>query len=200
MAVITVSRQMGSLGCEVANAAAQRLGYKVVWREVINAAARRSGAHEVGLATIDELGLLGIKPSPQARRAYQSALAQVINELAQAGDVVIVGRAGQAILHGRPDVLHVRVIAPFELRAERVAEKHHVNMDAARAQVEASDLSRRRFLSRSYHVRWDDSALYDLVINTERIAPDDAAVLICQALRQFQRQVEPERPREPCGE
>jgi cytidylate kinase len=179
---ITISRQMGSLGTQVAQQAGKRLGYRVVWREVINQAATRAGAPEVALATIDDLGLLDLRPAPAARRAYLSAVRQVIEELADAGGVIIVGRAGQVILRGRPDVLHVKIVAPAALRAERVAAAQGIALSAAQAQIEASDRARRDFVRRYYHVRWDDPQLYDLVINTEYMSVPAAVDLICLAL------------------
>lgn len=185
---ITISRQMGSLGCEIARKTADLLGYRTVWQDLINQAAIRAGAPEVALATIDEFGLLGVSPSPRARKAYQQAVRQVMEELAASGNVVIVGRAGQAILAGRTDVLHVRVIAPPSLRAERIAQRKGIPLDGAQAQVEASDRYRQHYLRRFYHVRWDNPELYDLVINTGRVSPAAAADLIRQALVHRQNQ------------
>jgi cytidylate kinase len=179
MDVITISRQLGSLGCEVANAVATQLGYRLVWRELINEAALRAGAPDVALATIDELGLLGISPSPAGHRAYIDAVHMVMEELASAGKVVIVGRAGQMILRNRPNVLHVKVVAPIDIRVERIAQKQEITKDAARAQVEASDAHRRKYLKRFYRVDWSDSTLYDLTINTAKITSDTAADMIC---------------------
>ena len=182
MATVTISRQLGSLGSEVARAAADRLGYRLVWRDVINQAARRAGAPEVALAAIDELGLLGLCPTPKACHAYHQAVRQVMEELAKEGGVVILGRAGQVILRDHPGALHVRVIAPQRLRVERVARRHGVSLQAAAAQVEASDRYRHHYLRRFYHVRADDPELYDLIINTERMTPEGAANLIYDAL------------------
>lgn len=182
--VITISRQMGSLGCQVAEATARCLKYRVVWREVINEAASRAGVPEVALATIDELDILGLRPSAEARSAYHDAVRDIMEELADEGNVVIVGRAGQVILRGKSEVLHVRVCAPLELRVERIAERHSVSMEAARAQVEASDQARTRYLKRYYQARWDDPDLYDMVINTARISAEHAALIICKALGQ----------------
>ncbi len=185
MTTITISRQLGSLGTSIAHVVAERLGYRVVWRELINQAAQRAGAPEVALATIDDLGILGLRPSSQARQAYHQAVQQVMEELATEGRVVIVGRAGQVILRGRPDVLHVKVIAPLSLRAERVAHRQNIPVAAAQAQVEASDRTRRNYLRRYYHARWDDPELYDLIINTERLTTAAAAELICLAVTQY---------------
>lgn len=185
MATITISRQMGSLGSRVARETADQLGYRLLWRELINQAAKRSGTPEMALAAMDELGLLNIRTSNRAIQAYRVALEQVVLEQAQEGNVVIVGRAGQAILGSRPDVLHVRVIAPLLLRAERQAVQAGVSWDSAMAQVEASDLHRARFLRRFYQVKLDDPLLYHLVINTGNLSVSQAAGLIVFAARQI---------------
>lgn len=182
MAVITISRQMGSLGCQVADEVARCLNYKVIWREVINEAAIRAGVPEVALATIDELDLLGIRPSKDAVQAYHQAVHEIMRELCAEGQVVIVGRAGQAILRGVENVLHVRIYAPLELRVQRTAEKHQVSLETARVQVETSDQARTRYLKRYYKVRWDDPDLYDLMLNTANLDALAAALLICKAL------------------
>jgi cytidylate kinase len=184
MAIVTISRQMGSLGGEIASLVAEQLGFRLVWRELINQAARRSGAPEAALAAIDELGLLDMSPSAKAYRAYRAAVKQVIDELAAEGNCVILGRAGQILLKDVPGCLHVRLVAPDATRAGRVAQRLKIPIEAAQAQIKASDLSRSRYLKRFYRVRWDDPELYDLVINTAYLTPDTAAGLICKALHE----------------
>jgi len=183
MTTITISRQLGSLGTEIAQTVAQRQGYRLVWRDLINQAARQAGAPEVALAAIDDLGLLGLTPSAEAMDAYHQAVRQIMGQLADEGCVVIVGRAGQVVLAGRPDVLHVRIIAPADQRAQRLAQSQGVALAAAQAQVRASDRSRRAYLRRHYRVAWDDAQLYDLVINTAKLPLEAAADLVCRALK-----------------
>jgi cytidylate kinase len=182
MTTITISRQLGSYGDEVAQALAARLGYRVVCRDLINQAALRAGAPELALATIDDLGLLGIRPDKKARRAYKQALDEIMHEMANEGETIIVGRAGQVILAERQDVLHIKVMAPRKLRARRIAQQEQIPFKSALARVKASDRSRKQFLKRNYKARWDDPALYDLVVNTTRLNPDQAAGLIFRAL------------------
>lgn len=184
MAVITISRQLGSLGYEIGEQVAQRLGYRIVWRELINQAAARSGAPEMALAMIDELGLLGMKPSQEQSQAYCQAVQAVMLELADTGNVVIVGRAGQVILAGRRDTLHVRILAPLELRAQRLAQGQRIALSAARAQVAASDRHRRLYLKHCYQVEWNEPEFYDLVLNTARLSLEAAVDVICCALHQ----------------
>ncbi len=180
MGVITISRQLGSQGRDVATLVSQRLGYRFVWRDMINEAARRASTPEVALATIDELDLLGLVPPPSARKAYCQAVQQVMQELAQEGNVVILGRAGQIILHDHPHLVSARIIAPLQVRAERIAKQQGITPEAARFQVEASDKHRRDYLERFYQAQWEDPTLYDLVINTAHITPPEAAEMICQ--------------------
>lgn len=182
MAVITVSRQLGSLGSDIAGAVAQRLGYRVAWKGLINQAARQARTPEMALEMLDELGLLGLKPSFSAEKAYLDAIRELIEELARADNVLIVGRGGQAVLQGWPNTLHVRIIAPLEVRVQRVAGRHGIPAEAALAQIRASDRRRKRFVQHAYHVDWDDPALYDLVINTASLEVARSASLICQAV------------------
>jgi len=177
--IVTVSRQMGSLGKVVAEEAARRLNCRLVWREVINQAALRAGVPEVALATIDEVGLFGLRPRRADLMAYHRAVQQVMLEMAREGDVVIVGRAGQVILRDFPGAVHIRVIAPRELRIERVAADKHILPEQAAGLVDRSDRARSGYLRRFYHAEVDDPCLYDLILNTEHLEVPSAAQVIC---------------------
>lgn len=182
MAVITISRQMGSLGSEVARAVAGQLGYRLLWRELINQAAIRCGSPEMALVVIDELNLMKIHAGRQDFERYLTAVSTVVHEAAEEGNVVIVGRASQVLLHGFTGALHVRVVAPFQLRVERVARYRGISMDAARELVATSDRNRKEYLERWHQVDWADPELYDLVLNTGRMEVDSCARIICYAL------------------
>jgi cytidylate kinase len=186
MTTITVSRQMGSYGYEASQRAADILGYRLVYRELINIAARRAGAPEMALAAIDELGLLNLCPDPAVCQAYRDAVHQVMHEIAGFGNAIIIGRSGQVILKDTPGVIHVRIIAPFQVRADRIASRHQISVECARSRIEASDHYRQRYLQRFYQVRCNDPELYDLTINTARISPAETAALLVNCVREHQ--------------
>ena len=188
MATITLSRQLGSLGDEVAHRVAQRLGYQVRYHELINQAAQRAGKPEMALAFLDVLGLLDLRPSAQDLLVYQRAMQEIMVEWANTGKVILIGRAGCVLLGGRPDVLHVRVIAPLDVRIERIAQKQGISLSAARTQVEASDRTRQAYLRRQYQSDWDDAQLYDLVLNSGRCSVEQAAQIIEVVHRQILEQ------------
>jgi cytidylate kinase len=184
--ILTVSRQMGSLGSQVAQETAHRLGWRLIWRELINQAALRAGVPEVALATIDEIGLFGIHPSRADLLAYHRAVRQVMLEMTQQGDAVIVGRAGQVILQDELGAMHARIIAPRPLRVKRVAEDKHISHEQAAGLVERSDRARTDYLRRYYQVDVDDPCLYDLILNTEHLDVPSAARVVCSLVGSHQ--------------
>jgi len=192
MVMITISRQIGSLADEIAEALAKRLGYRLVQCELINRAARLAGTPEVALATIDELGLFGLNPPGSQRRAYKRALKKIIADLVDEGDIILVCRAGQVLLQDYPEAFHVHITASPSVRAKRIAESQGISLKCAQAQVEASDQSRQKDLLRNYNIRWEDPTLYHLVINTETSEINRAVEMICQEMNKaFERRKSP---------
>ena len=111
-------------------------------------------------------------------RRYKEAITSVISELAAKGNVVILGRGGQAILKDRSDCLHVAVTAPFAVRVQRLAESAGLPKDRARELVEESDRGRLAYHRKYFRIDPTDASLYDIVINTGRLSPESAATLI----------------------
>ena len=184
MPIITLSRELGSRGDDIAVAVAEKLNLRLVGRDLLNQAARQAGVPEVALAEIDELGLLGVKPSREALQRYRSTVEGVMSDLADSGNVMLVGRGSQIVLAGRPGVLHIRIIAPHAVRVRCVQERCHVSAEAAAARIDASDRARAGYLRRSYGARWDDPLLYDLVLNTAHLTVENAVDLLCLAAQQ----------------
>lgn len=181
MTVITLSRELGSRGDDVAVAVAQRLGLRLVGRELINRAAADAGAGEVALAELDEMGLLGVKPSAESLKRYREKVIEIIKAHADEGNVLLVGRGGQVALAGRRDVVHVRVTAPVSVRCAVVQERCRVSPEVAAARVQASDAARAGYHRRHFGARWDDGFLYDIIINMARLSTAAAVDIVCAA-------------------
>ncbi len=111
------------------------------------------------------------------------ALVQGIIEASyEQGDMVIVGRGGQAILKDKPGVLHVRIEAPRKVRARRVQDQQNISPAAALELVTQRDKASADYLKRFYDIEWSDPTLYHLVINTGQWTPEAAAHLIVNAV------------------
>jgi cytidylate kinase len=121
-------------------------------------------------------GLTGSTPDMQVAMK----LAQTVRGLAAVGRCVIVGRGGQAILFGLPNVVHVRLVAPEAWRIEQYAKLHELTPAAARSQVRQIDNDRTRFVRNHFNRDPKDLALYDLVVNMAATTPEKAARAIAQ--------------------
>jgi cytidylate kinase len=108
-----------------------------------------------------------------------------IQEAHQYGNFVIVGRGGQAILKEKPDVLHVRIEAPLEVRVERVHKEKNVGLEKAKTLVAERDQAAADYLRRFYDVDWANPLLYHLVLNTGKWDIEAAAHLIANAVTQL---------------
>jgi cytidylate kinase len=208
MRAITISRQYGSGGGEIAARLAKRLQWQLVDHEIVAGVARELGISEEEAEVRDERAesfvsrmLASMRysappvPLEQPMLAgadeltYQETLRRVVEAAATSGHTVIVGRAGQALLADRRDVLHVRAVAPLELRVVYVAEREGLDEAGARARIQLKDRDRVRFLQMHYHLHPDDPLNYDLVLNTGVLDLDSAVDLICLALERKARRL-----------
>jgi cytidylate kinase len=182
MSVITISRELGSGGSEVARQVAVNLGYEFVDKRTTDAIFR-----QYGLTRFDEL--YNSAPSfldiLNADNLLLVAMAnEIIEAVAQRGNVVILGRAGFAVLGGYADVLHVRIQAPFSERVERVMTREGMaELDAAVERVKQDDEVHQKYVSRFYNKHWDDPSNFDLVLDLGSLSADEAVKQIVEAAR-----------------
>lgn len=183
MAVITISREYASQGDYVAQQVAHALGYHLVDKEFIAAILSQYGIVEFdrGYEALPGFWERFSARHFQDREIAVDMLNRVVRGVAQHGNVVILGRSGFAILKGLSDVLHVRIQAPFPARAMRVAAEQGLTLQQAEALVREQDKVRAGFVEEFYAVAWDTSSLFDLVINTDKIAPEMAVHWIVEA-------------------
>jgi cytidylate kinase len=106
----------------------------------------------------------------------------IIRAAYEQGNMVIVGRGGQAILKGLPGVLHVRIEAPLDDRIRRVRDQESIGLTEAQDLVINYDQASADYLSRLYDINWADPAHYDLVINSRQLDIEGAAHLIANAV------------------
>lgn len=110
-----------------------------------------------------------------------AAAREVLLEAVRALPLIVVGHGGNCLFRGRPDVLRLRVTAPFDVRVRRVAERTGVSAGQAAADVRRKDADRQQYLQRYYRSTLNDPCEYDVQINTSTV-PLDAAVRLVMAL------------------
>jgi cytidylate kinase len=122
-----------------------------------------------------------IVPDPSAPldpNNFVAASRVVLDEAVRELPLVIIGHGANCYFAGRPDVLRVRVTAPFELRVRRVAQRTGQSLAAAADDVRQHDENRRVYLHRYYGCDTNTPSAYDLQINTATIPLDTAADLV----------------------
>jgi cytidylate kinase len=183
VSIVAVSQTLGSLGDEIGRELARTMGYQFADREIILEAAERFGEGVPALQHATEE-----KPSLWERFAgkrdpYLAYVDAVVWEIAARGRAVIVGRGAPFSLASVRHALRVRVTAPGDLRTKRVENQQGLTHEAAPGVVRQSDRDRAARIKFLYEVDWDDPMLYDLVLNTERVAVSDAVRILQEALR-----------------
>lgn len=183
MAIITISREMGSGGIPIAHKAAEKLGYTLVDGEAIAKVASEYGLTPEALEKADEKPPAFVERLDEKSEIDLHQIELIILEYALKGNVIIYGRGGQDLLRDVDGVLRVRVIAPFEVRVERWSEREWLDPDLARSLVRKSDQQRAGFIKYYFDRDWQDPLGYDLIMNTERISEETAVKLICDGIK-----------------
>jgi cytidylate kinase len=127
------------------------------------------GEVHTAVSTLDEEQSLALVQSA-IRTAYRH------------GDMVIVGRGGQVILSDKPDVLHVRIEAPLDIRSHRLQARENVGLAVAQARVLEHDRASAEYLNHFYDIDWSDPLHYHLTINTGSLSVEAAARLVINAV------------------
>jgi len=210
--IITISRQYGAGGSEVARRVAQELSWRLVDDELIDRVASRSGLPPAEVAEKEErapgflerLSRALSRASPELFPAAAEKVPEpeeatlvrvtetVVEEIAAEGRVVLVGRAGPAVLRGKHDALHVKLVAAPEFRAQRLLAEGRV-AGGAEGQTEAAakkemlevDTNRARYLKQHYGLDWNDATNYHMVLNTGLLGLEGVTELIVARVRKM---------------
>lgn len=206
--VVTISRQFGSGGSEIARLLAQESNLHYVDRLVINEVSQQLkakaqqkptdqnkppsdfAAHILDAVQISNPFVANYS-SPLGRASAQAQwkdladfqlTQRVILEQATQGNAVIVGRGSQFLLHNAPRTLHIYIFAPLPDRIEAIMKRLSLDHNGARQLIEQRDYEHDSYLRRYYGSDGHQPGLYHLLINTGLFSLDLAADLIKQAL------------------
>lgn len=112
---------------------------------------------------------------------YLETLTNIVNDIADHGNVLIIGRGSQVILRDRPNAVHVLLVAPLDWRVEEYTRRPDVAEEEAAKLVRDGDKGRHAFHHKFFKVEVDDPALYHLALNTGYLPFEEIAQLISEA-------------------
>ncbi|OQA47566.1 MAG: cytidylate kinase [Chloroflexi bacterium ADurb.Bin325] len=207
MAVITLSRELGSEGDAIADALCQQLGYRRIDKEMLSEIAARAGvdveavlamersfARRARLVSTEMTSLYRKSPTAFDKRlelddkTYADIVRKTLEEYAAEGNVVIVGRGGQIVLSNRPGTLHVHLFASVETRIQRLVARYGISEGEARRRIADADEEKRQAIRHMYNnVEWKNLRHYHLAINTAVIPPATAIQMIVTAAEAVDR-------------
>lgn len=171
--IVTISREVESLGDEIALRLSKKLGLEVIDRE--------------RWVSVLEEWRPGFPTEPplddQAQREWMTAVRSFLQERAEKRAFVLLGRGGQRILEGLDSVFHLLVVAPTEVRLRRIMEKYNQDEVTAARILAEQDLQRERFLLRHFGIDWKNPLYYHLTLNTGSYQVEEACHLIMEAMK-----------------
>jgi len=202
--VLTVSRERGSWGTILAKKLAERFGYTLLHRDIIDRICASSGYKRRIVESLDgharsQLRLWFesmVQGTYVDASDYVKALLEVIYSISHLGGVVVVGRGANFIL-GPERGFHLRIVAPREVRVwNLMAREGHCEKDALR-EIERCDRERAEFVRKVYGRSIDDPLGYDLVINHISISMEAATSLVAAAAQEKFEKLRQRAPAHP---
>lgn len=188
MTVITISRELGSGSGDIGQQVATTLGYAFEDKRTVDQVFQ-----QYGLTKFDELyssapSLLDLINADNL--LLISMANEILEAVAKRGNVVIMGRAGFAVLAEYADVLHVHIQAPFSERVERVmAREGLTDRQAAEEQMREDDNVQRTYVQRFYDKQWDDPSNFDVVLDMGSLSSEMAVQRIVEAVKALEQKV-----------
>ncbi|MGI6085514.1 MAG: cytidylate kinase family protein [Acetivibrionales bacterium] len=177
MAIITISRQSGSMGREIAEQLSEKLNISLITRKLF--------LSDILSDTLSQHEIYMLEQSPKFYLAesgkgisYKELIVNRLLEEASKGSCVILGMGAHIIFSDSPDAINIRVIASPETRLKRFKEKYGQEENEARRLMQQSDRRHKRFTSIIYGVDWANPLHYDLVLNTDNMTVDQCVELI----------------------
>jgi CMP/dCMP kinase len=198
MALVSVSRQEGSLGGLVAREVANRLGYRVVdLKALLERAQAFGGINESAPELVERQPRL-LERLDRERQRYKVVLRAVVYDAALEDNIIFLGRGVGMLLGDLEHALRVLFVAPFETRVSRVM-RHGVSAwpgpkshEEAEEIVRRADRDRAGYLRYLFNVDWLDPLIHDLVIDTTSLGQPSAAEALILAVQRAELTATPE--------
>ena len=201
MAVITISKEFGTQSEKVASQAAQRLGYEYIGEHLIAEIAKelhvseseaemfRKTSQSRILRFVDRFTCSIVQKVVDREHGclddknYYETTKKLVQNVYEAGNVIILGWGGQCILRGKPNTLHVRLIKDEETKIKEVMENRNLEHKAAKALIERDEGDLRAYIEHYFNEDWNAAHLYDLIIDMGKTSVEKAVDLVCDNVK-----------------
>lgn len=199
--VITVNRQCGSGGLEIARKLGERLGMKVYDRNLLENVAKQ---FDITKEDMDRMkakktswwsdfchfyqqygaasGIDTVDPNPTPLALY-NAEKKLLLEVAEKESCIVVGRAGFHIFRDHPNALHLLILADKDARVKRICKKQHLSEEEAAKLIDRIDEERETFTHTVADTSRYDARHYDIALNVTGLTADSVAAFLAENIR-----------------
>ena len=190
--IISIGRQHGSGGREIARLLAQELGIKCYDKEIVDEAAKHSDFSRDLINAYDEkrmnafmlhAGGYGLNENFRLNMQVVSAQFDAIREIASKGDCIFVGRCADYILRDRSDLVSVFILGDMDERLKCLERRQGLDEAAARKKIKEVDKDRSSFYKYYSDQVWGDAQNYDLCINSSRLGVEGTVKVIMDYIK-----------------
>ena len=201
MAVITISKEFGTDSEKVASQAAQKLGYEYIGDRLIAEIAKelhlseseaemfRKTSQSRILRFVDRYTCSLVQKVVDREHGclddknYYETTKKLVQNVYDAGNVIILGWGGQCILRGKPNTLHVRLVKDEETKINELIKSRNLEYKAAKAFIEREESDLKAYIEHYFNEDWNAAHLYDLIIDMGKTSVQQAVDLICDNLK-----------------
>ncbi len=196
---ITIGREFGSGGREIARKLSEKLGVKMYDKNLISLMAKESGISEDILHSIDEtptnsfLYALStgsfthssiVSPElPLTDKAFIVS-SKIIREIAEQESCIIVGRCAEYVLKEHERLLRVFIYTDADRRAKRVSEAENISVNDALSLIKKMDKKRASYHNYFSYRKWGSRSAYDMCIDS-KFGAEAVADIIIAALNEI---------------
>lgn len=195
---LSIGRQIGSGGRDVAKIVAQKLGCRFFDREILNLAAEESGFSEECFESNDEnkgflksffhlrvphLSDINFYNNSFSQESLFQIQSEAMKKAASESPCLFVGRCSDYVLRDYPHLISVFITADIDDRVARIMQRHCCDHDAAMKLIENGEQTRSRYYNFYSGKHWGDSSSYDLCINSSRLGIEGTADMIVNYIK-----------------
>ncbi len=185
MPVVAITREMGTLGKDVASRLGEALAVPVIYHEIIEHLADRMRVRKSHVIRLLD-GSAGVLERLTADKTslFIHSADEIIGFALKGSGAIIRGWGATHLLRGVPHCVCVRVCAPFDLRKRRMLERLSTDdADRVETEIRDNDEAHTAIMRRHFGLQWTDPENYDLVLNTERVSVDECVEEVLALLR-----------------
>ena len=190
--IITIGRQHGSSGREIARLLAEKLNYKCYDKEIVDEAANHSDFSRDLIDAFDQkrmsafilhAGGYGLNENFRLNMQVVSAQFDAMRNIAEKGNCIFVGRCADYILRDHDDLVSVFILGDMDERLKCLERRQGLDETEARKKIKEVDKDRSSFYRYYSDQTWGDAQNYDMCINSSKLGVEGTVQVILDYIK-----------------